>query len=108
MPICATNPLNQLSKWPKNLSKTAPSTEFFAHSEGSGAIPLALNPSILIVWVQLRVVGVKILSTGLHCAVLRPKQSLIRPQMTVSEEFLAATTARSLLCFAPTEAVDSC
>ena len=63
--------------------------DIFVYSEGSGGIPLVLNPSILIVWVQLRVVGVKMLSTGLHCAVLRPNQSVIRLHMTISEEFLA-------------------
>ena len=68
-----------------------------------------LNPFILILLIQLRVlVGVKILSAGLHLAVLCPNQSVIRLQITISEEFLAATTASSLLCFAAPAATDSC
>ena len=89
MPICATNPLNRLSDWPKNLPKNAPTTEFLVHSESSGGIPKVLNPSILILWIHFRVVGVKILSIGLHLTILRPNQSVIRLQMTISEEFLA-------------------
>ena len=73
MPICATNPLNRLSKSPKNLSRTTPSTEFFVHSEGSGDFPQVLNPSILIVWIQLWVVGLKMSKGGIcqspDCAV---------------------------------------
>ena len=36
-----------------------------------------LNPSILIVLIQLKVVGLRMLSAGLHVALLRPNISLI-------------------------------
>ena len=69
MPICATNPLNPLSKLPKNLPKNDPSTEVFVHSEVSGGVPQVLHTSILIVWIILRVVGHRKLSAGQHLAV---------------------------------------
>ena len=48
-----------------------------------------LNPSILIVLIQIRVVGLSMLSTGLHLALLRPNLSATRLQMAVSEELQA-------------------
>ena len=108
MPICVTNLLNRLSKWPKILPKTAPTAEFFVHSEGSEGVPEVITPSILIRLIQPRAVGVMILSTGLNLAFLRPNMSIVRLQMTVSEEFLVATAASGLLCFSAPEAKDSC
>ena len=49
-----------------------------------------LNPSIIIVWIQLRVADLKMLSAGEHLAVLRPNLSVTRPHMTVSEHLLTA------------------
>ena len=49
-----------------------------------------LNPSILILLIQVRVVGLRMLSKGLHLALLRPNLSAIRLQMAVSEELPAA------------------
>ena len=47
-----------------------------------------LNTFILIVWTQLRVVGLSMLSAGQHLAVLRPNLSVTRPQIAVSEGLL--------------------
>ena len=41
--------------------------------------PQVLNPSIIIVWTQLKVVGLGMLSAGQHLALLRPNLSIIRP-----------------------------
>ena len=62
----------------KNLLKTAPDTDVFVHSQGLGGVPQVLNPSILILLIQLRVVGLRMLSKGLHLALLRPNLSAIR------------------------------
>ena len=48
-----------------------------------------LNTSILIVLVQIRVVHLRMLSAGLHLAVLRPNLSETRLQIAVSEELQA-------------------
>ena len=74
----------------KNILKTAPDTDVFVHSQGLGGVPQVLNPSILIVLIHFRVVGLRVLSTGLHISLLRPNLSARRLQMTVSEEFRAA------------------
>ena len=90
MPICATNPLNRLSKWPKYLPKTTPTTEFFVHSEGSGGNSKVLNPSILTVLIQFWVVGLRMLSAGQYLAHLTPNLFITRPHIAISEELLAA------------------
>ena len=74
----------------KNPSKIAPDTDVFVHSQGSGGVQQVLNPSILILLIQLRVVGLRMLSKGLHLALLRPNLSAIRLQMAVSEELQAS------------------
>ena len=53
-------------------------------------ISQGLNPSILIVWIQLRVMGLRMLSTGLYLSLLHPNLFITRLQITVSEEFLTA------------------
>ena len=49
-------------------------------------VPQVLNPSILIAWAQLKLVGLRMLSEGQHLAHLLPKLSITRPQMVISEE----------------------
>ena len=51
-----------------------------------------LNPLIVIVWIQLRLVGLRILSMGLNLAHLGPNLSTIKLQMTISEDFPAGHT----------------
>ena len=74
----------------KNLLKIAPEKDVFVHSQGLGGVQQVLNPSILILLIQLRVVGLRMLSKGLHLALLRPNLSAIRLQMAVSEELQAS------------------
>ena len=74
----------------KKLPKIAPDRDVFVHSQGSGGVPQVLNTSILIVLIQLGVVGLRILSTGLHLALLCQKRSIIRLQTTLSGELQAA------------------
>ena len=49
-----------------------------------------INPSISIVWTQLKVVDLEMLSPGQHLALLHPNLSIIRPQIAISEELLIA------------------
>ena len=49
-----------------------------------------LNPSIFIVWIQLRILGLRMLSAGLYISLLHPNLFITRLQMAVSEEFLTA------------------
>ena len=53
-------------------------------------IPQVLNPSIVIVWIQLRVLGLRMLSAGLYLSLLHPNLFITRLQMAVSEELLTA------------------
>ena len=52
--------------------------------------PQVLNPSILIAWTHLKVVGLRMLSTGQHLAHLLPNLFITRPQMPISDELPAA------------------
>ena len=74
----------------KNLLKIAPYTDVFVHFQGLGGVPQVLNPSILIVLIQLRVLGLRTLSIVQHLAVLRPNLSVTRPQIAISEDLLTA------------------
>ena len=49
-----------------------------------------LDTSILIVWIQLRVLGLRMLSTGLYLSLLHPNLFITRLQMVVSKELLTA------------------
>ena len=51
-----------------------------------------LNASNVIVWIQLRLVGLTMLSAGLLFALLRPNMSAITLEMAVSEDLQAAHT----------------
>ena len=85
-----------------------PDTDVFLHSEDSGDVPQELNPSILILLIKHRSVSLKMLSIGLHLALLCSNVSVIRLQSTVSEELLAATAASGLLCLTAPEVMGSC
>ena len=64
--------------------------DVFVQSEQFGSVPQVLQSSILIVWTQLRVESLRILSTDPHLALLGTNLSVIRLQMTLSEEFWVA------------------
>ena len=49
----------------KNFIKIAPATEFFVHSKSSKGISQAFDPSIIIIWILHRLVGLNMLSEGL-------------------------------------------
>ena len=49
-----------------------------------------VDPSILIEWTQLELVGLRMLSAGQHLALLRQNLSIIRPQIAVSEQLPTA------------------
>ena len=74
----------------KNLPKIAPYTDVFVHFQGLGGVPQVFSPSILIVLIQLRVVGLRTLFIVQHLAVLRPNLSVTRPQIAISEDLLTA------------------
>ena len=42
-------------------------------------VPQVFNPFIVIVWTQLKVVDLGMLSAGQHLVLLRPNLSIIRP-----------------------------
>ena len=49
-----------------------------------------LNPSILIVWIQVWVMDLRMLSAGLHLSLLHPNLFITRLPMAVSEELPTA------------------
>ena len=53
-------------------------------------VPQVLNPSILISLTLLKIVGLRILSEGRHLVLLRPNLSIIRLQITISDDLPAA------------------
>ena len=77
-------------KMAKNLSQIAPDTDVFVHYQGSVGDPQVVNTSNLIVLIQHRVVGLRMLSAGQNLAVLRPNLCLTRPHIAISEHFLTA------------------
>ena len=50
------------------------------------------NPLIVIAWIQLRLVGLRMLSAGVHLAHSGPNVSIIKHQMAISEDFPAVHT----------------
>ena len=62
----------------------------FGLCDASRGVPQVLNTSIFILWTKLRVVGLRMLSTDQHLAVLHPNLSVTRSQITISEDLLAA------------------
>ena len=62
----------------------------FGLYDSSRGVPQVINTSILIVWIQLRVVGLRMLSAGQHLAVFCPNLSLMRAQIAISEDLLTA------------------
>ena len=65
-------------------------TVLFGLSGAPRDIPQVINPSIVIVWIQLRVLGLRMLSAGLYLFLLHPNLFITRLQMAVSEELLPA------------------
>ena len=74
----------------KNPPKIVPDTDVFVHSQGMGGVPQVLKTSILIVWTQLRIAGLRMLSASQHLTVLHPNLSVTRPQVAISEHLLIA------------------
>ena len=54
-------------------------TVLFGLCDAGRGVPQVLNPSILIIWTKIKVVGLGMLSAGQHLALLRPNLSIIRP-----------------------------
>ena len=62
----------------------------FGLCDAGRGVPQVFNPFIVIVWTQLKVMSLRMLSVGQHLAVLCPNLSIRRPQIAVSEELPAA------------------
>ena len=65
-------------------------TILFCLCDAGRGVQQVLNPSILILLIQVRVVGLQMLSKGLNLALLRRNLSVTKLQMAVSEELQAA------------------
>ena len=65
-------------------------TVLFGLCDAGRGVPQVLNPSIFIVWTQLKVMGLRMLSVGQHLALLGQYLSIIRPQIAVSEQLPTA------------------
>ena len=68
----------------KNNPKIAPDTDVLSTHKAQEI------PFFLVMLIQLWVVCLRMLSIGLHLALLRPNLSAMRLQMTVSEKLQAA------------------
>ena len=53
-------------------------------------ISQVINTSILILWIQLRVVGLGMLAAGLYISLLLPNIPIIRLQIAISDGVLTA------------------
>ena len=67
-------------------------TVLFGWCDSPKYVTEVLNPLIVIVWIQLRLVGLRMLSMGLHLAHLGPNLSIIKLQMAISEDLPAGHT----------------
>ena len=65
-------------------------TVLFGLSGAPRDVRQVLNPSIVIVWIKLRVLGLRMLSAVLYLSLLRPNLFITRLQMVVSKELLTA------------------
>ena len=65
-------------------------TVLFGLCDAGRGVPQVLNPSILIIWTKIKVVGLGMLSAGQHLALLRQNLSIIRHQIAVSEQLPTA------------------
>ena len=63
-------------------------TVLFGLCDAGRGVPQVFNPFIVIVWTQLKVMSLRMLSVGQHLAVLCPNLSVIRPQIAFSEDLL--------------------
>ena len=62
----------------------------FGLCDAGRGVPQVFNAFIVIVWTQLKVISLRMLSIGQYLAILCPNQSITRPQIFVSEELPAA------------------
>ena len=67
-------------------------TVLFGLCDSPKYVTEVLNPLIVIVWIQLRLVGLRMLSMGLHLAYLGPNLSILKLQMAISEDLPAGHT----------------
>ena len=51
----------------------------FGLCDAGRGVPQVFNTFIVIVWTQLKVMGLRMLSAGQYFALLRPNLSIIRP-----------------------------
>ena len=58
-------------------------TVFFGLCDAPRDVPYVIDPSILMLWIQLRVVGLGMLSEGLHLSLVHPNLSKKRIQIAV-------------------------
>ena len=65
-------------------------TVLFGLCDTGRGVPQVLKLYILIVWTQLKAVGLEMLSAGYHLGLLRSQLSIIRPITAISEEPLTA------------------
>ena len=67
-------------------------TVLFGLCDSPKYVTEVLNPLIVIVWIQLRLVGLRMLSMGLNFAHLGSNLSIIKLQMAISEDLPAGHT----------------
>ena len=65
-------------------------TVLFGLCDAGRGVPQVLNPSILIIWTKIKVVGLGMLSAGQHLAVLRQNMLATKPHIAISEHILTA------------------
>ena len=61
-------------------------TYVFVQLQRFGDVPQVLNPSILILLVQLRIGSLRILSIGIHPVLFLPNLSVMMLEVAISEE----------------------
>ena len=62
----------------------------FGLYDAAGGVPHVLNPPIVIVWSQLKVMRLRMLSASRHLALSLSNMSVMRLQMTVSKDLKIA------------------
>ena len=67
-------------------------TVLFGLCEGPKGVIEVLNSSIVVAWIQLRLVGLRMLFAGLHPTRLGPNLSITKLQMTIVEDIPTAHT----------------
>ena len=54
-------------------------TVLFGFWDASRGVPQVINPLILVLWTQLNIMALRMLSVGQHLALLNQNLSIIRP-----------------------------